>query len=121
MKKVRYNLYAVKLSQDALAAAERERFYRAGPTHILVYRRTGKNRIPGAVAVKDAALLSPAEAAWLRECNMTLLQEFANAHVESNAGAMREFVSSFQEELKRERKKLNAGTGPAEKVGEDAS
>lgn len=119
MRKIKYKLFAMETSQTALDAVEGERFYRVGPTHILVYRMAGKKRLPGTVDIKDAALLSTAEAAWLRVCNEELLLEFAKEHVEKNRLDMGGFMETFRAELEKERQRLSAGEDPAEKGGEE--
>lgn len=105
-KKICYRLYAMRLSQENLAAAENERFYMVSPTHILIYRKPWRNAPDGAVVIGDDVNLSSAEESWLLDCNLTLMREFAQSHEKQNIERMSGFVDRFQAELEKEKKKL---------------
>ncbi|WP_298021034.1 hypothetical protein [uncultured Dysosmobacter sp.] len=108
MKKIRYKLYAMKVSQEGLQRAERERFFMVTPTHILIYRRPWRKMPEGVKAVAPDIRLSEKETEWLRECNLSIMRAFAEKHEQTAAAGMESFVDAFERELMAEREKLGA-------------
>lgn len=110
--KLSYKLYALHTTQENLKVAEQERFYRVTPGYILVYRRSRRKLLTGAkeIAKSNIRILSDADRAWLNECNLTVLKDYARAHQQKILKDSNAFLDSIERELQVEREKLNKGS-----------
>lgn len=98
---MKYKLFAMKPTDDNLARAAKS-YHRATAGYLLVY--TAGRRPEKAVPV-DVSQLSPADLAWLEECNRKILVDTVNRdkNVQKN---LLGFLDSLKTELEAEEQKL---------------
>lgn len=103
-KQIVYILSALEVTSDNIEIACSKRFQRITQDYILVYDED----IPdGAVEItaKYIKELSEQDAEWLARCNMILLNEFAEKHVDSQKKSLQDFFHELDENIKQELKK----------------
>ena len=106
MTEERYHLYIAPFTNETAQQAFREKYARATPDYVMVYR---KEECPERFKeMTDAELhLLPSDGIkWLNGANTTIIQEFVAEHMEAQERANRKFMEAFEKELKAEREKL---------------
>lgn len=106
MKTERYRLYVGVMGKENIQTALNEAYSRATKTHILIYK---KGKCPDGfkeMREEDTYLLPASDIQWLKEVNMTLMQEFLKKNQAKEERAERKFLDEFEKELQIEREKL---------------
>lgn len=101
---MRYRLFGMKPTEENIAKAKG--YYRATPGYLLIY--TAGRKPAKSILVKEEQL-SPDDRAWLRMCNLEIIQETVEKSPDIQQ-RMTDFLSRLGAELEVERKKV-------EKVG----
>lgn len=107
MTEERYHLYVAPFNQETAQIAMNERYARATPTHVMIYR-TNPECPEGFKEMTDEYVhLLPADSMkWLQETNSVIIQQFIARRMEENERANRKFMEEFERELEIERQKL---------------
>lgn len=100
-----YRLYGMKPTAENIAKAKG--YYRATPEYLLVY--TAGRKPAKSNPVKEEQL-SPDDRAWLRMCNMEIIQETVEKSPDIQQ-KMTDFLARLEAELEVERKKVEAVGG----------
>lgn len=101
---MKYQLFGMKPTEENIAKAKG--YYRATPGYLLIY--TAGRKPAKSIPVKEEQL-SPDDRAWLRMCNLEIIQETVEKSLDIQQ-RMTDFLSRLGAELEVERKKV-------EKVG----
>lgn len=98
---MKYKLFVMKPTEENLARAVKS-LHRATAGYLLVYTA---GRRPGKSVPVEVNQLSPADLAWLEECNRKILVDTVNGdkNVQKN---MLNFLDSLKTELAAEEQKL---------------
>lgn len=98
---MKYRLYAMKPTPENISWAAKG-YYRATAGYLLVYTA---GRRPGKSVLVDVAQLSPADLAWLEDCNRKILVDTVNRD-KNVQKKMLNFLDSLKTELAAEEQKL---------------
>lgn len=101
---MKYRLFGMKPTAENIAKAKG--YYRATPGYLLIY--TAGRKPAKSIPVKEEQL-SPDDRAWLRMCNMEIIQDTVEKSPDIQQ-RMTDFLARLGAELEVERKKV-------EKVG----
>lgn len=101
---MKYQLFGMKPTEENIAKAKG--YYRATPGYLLIY--TAGRKPAKSIPVKEEQL-SPDDRAWLRTCNLEIIQETVEKSPDIQQ-RMTDFLARLRAELEVERKKV-------EKVG----
>lgn len=109
-KKTTYRLFALPLSQDAVDAAQRERFSRVSAGYALIYTA---GTVKNAVEIKESqtGLLTKAESEWLTDCNTIIIVEEAKKNEKKILESLNHRMTALEAALAEERRKENAEHG----------
>ena len=98
---MKYQLFAMKPTAENLTRAAKG-YYRATPGYLLVYTH---QRRPGKSVDVKVEQLSPADLAWLEECNREILTDTVNRD-RNVQKKMLNFLDSMKTELAAEEAKI---------------
>lgn len=104
-----FRLFALKSTAQTLKEAENERFARATQSYTLVF--TEKESMPNAAEITTEHInrLTEADKRWLADCFSVLFYEDMKKDEKRLSQKMGEQIEVLEEELKKQRDKLNEG------------
>lgn len=108
VKSIVWRMYAMRPTDENVRLAIEERFHRITTKYILIY--TGKKYEQDDIAEisqTNIEALSKDDREWLDNCNLELLHEFQENHMETIQQAQVDFLREFQHELEQEQERLN--------------
>lgn len=109
-KKVTYRLFALPLSAETVALAQKERFSRVCAGYALIYTN---GSIKGATEIKEeqCGLLNKTESEWLFDCNMVIIAEEAKRNEKKILESLSHRVTALEAALAEEKRKEYAEDG----------
>lgn len=99
---MKYRLFGMKPTSENIARARG--YYRATPGYLLIY--TAGRKPAKSIPVKEEQL-SPDDRAWLRACNLEIIQETVEKSPDIQR-RMTDFLGRLETELEVERKKVES-------------
>ena len=102
MKK-RFRLYAMKATEETVAAAASERFSRITASYVLIYKNGKKPENSVEIAGGSLRVLSSAEREWILDCNTLLILEATAKKGSEIRAAVSEKISVLERELEAQR------------------
>ena len=102
MKKVKYRLYALPLTEENVRKAESKRFSRITVDYVLIYN-AGLLRGGVEITEAEAYRLTEAERRWLRDCNLALIAEKTRENMGGVLQSLSEKVNALEEALKKQK------------------
>lgn len=104
MKKVKYRLWALPISDETMEVANESEFSRIGDGRVLIYTDKPKKRVsPDAEEITDAIsadVLTEPEEKWLMRCNLTICDRFVAKHKVPLEKSIPVFLKALEKELK---------------------
>mgnify|MGYP006967185855 CR=1 FL=1 len=103
-QKVKYRLFALPVSEESMAEAEKKRFSRITAKYVLIYC---DSEAANAMQIDrdNFSALTEADKKWLYECNVLLLAEDALRHQEQAAKSLNDMVIALEAALESEKRK----------------
>lgn len=102
-QKVKYRLFALPVSEESMAEAEKKRFSRITAKYVLIYCDSEENAMQ--IDRDNFSALTEADKKWLYECNVLLLAEDALRHQEQAAKSLNDMVIALEAALESEKRK----------------
>lgn len=113
-EKMKYQLYAMPYSPEAVSDAVNHRFNRINGKYILIYECNKSVYVPTTgyhiIEQNEVDCLSEAEKLWLIECNTILIAEESEKNADQILQSFAEKLQRLEEELKKESEGLGNGT-----------
>lgn len=103
MKKVKYRLWALPISDETMEAADTFEFSRIGDGRVLIYTDRPKKRVPAVAEeipdVTSVDELTEPETKWLMRCNLTICERFVAQHKVPFEKTVPGFLKALEKEL----------------------
>ena len=107
MTEEKYHLFVAPFTETTAAIAMSERYALATASHVMIYRTNPECPESFREMTEENLHLLPDESLkWLREMNITIIQDFRNRKMEEQERANKKFLEDFERELEAEKQKL---------------
>lgn len=106
-KKVKYRLFALRITEENVARAEQARFCRIASEYILIYASGRKPYGSVEVTQNELKRLTANDQIWLQDCNAALIVERTLEKQDEIAADLSGRMDALERELKAEKDKLD--------------